>query len=64
MVPPDTKPVLARLVDKIDKPPAPTNKLPAENRAAYLNNVSEDSIRQSYEFGSNVVVHLLTCSEK
>ena len=41
-----------------------TNPVIWENRAAYLNNVTEDSVRQSYEFGINVVVHLLTRWEK
>lgn len=31
-----------------------------ENRNVYMNNVTEESVKRTYEFGINVVVHLLT----
>lgn len=40
--------------------PVATNLSIWENRNVYMNNVSEESVKKSYEFGINVVVHLLT----
>ncbi len=40
--------------------PIATNMNIWDNRNVYMNNVSEEPIRKSYEFGINIVVHLLT----
>jgi len=37
-----------------------TNPTLWENRDIYANNISEEAVRRSYEFGINLVVHLLT----
>ena len=31
-----------------------------DNRGTYLRNLTEDSLKQSYKFGTNIVIHLLT----
>ncbi len=41
-----------------------TNASIWDNRDIYMNNVTESSVKQSYEFGTNIVIHLLTRWEK
>lgn len=40
--------------------PVATNLSIWDNRNVYMNNVTEESVRRTYEFGINVVTHLLT----
>ncbi|MCX6972030.1 MAG: DUF4159 domain-containing protein [Verrucomicrobia bacterium] len=37
-----------------------TNEKIWDNRGTYLRNLTEDSLKQSYKFGTNIVIHLLT----
>ena len=37
-----------------------TNGIIWDNRGAYFRNLSTDSLKQSYKFGTNIVIHLLT----